>query len=428
MTEHRPLPPASQFRPLHLKFLMRSLRSAWSSGVLPPADLCPDRLRHLAEKDSGLSADVQDRGFFESQLEVLLPALHHEARLTDFGRLVSHGSLLKVMKERLWFEALLAEHPEIDRIELAPPILVVGSMRSGTTRMQRLIASDPAHQALRLFEAQCPVPGPKSFAARASGRPDPRILQVGRALRLLTSINPAILDVHPTGPLEIDEELGLLEQSLSSAMIEAQRRVPSFARHCEAIDQTPAYRRLHRLLKLRIWFEGSDPAIPLVLKTPQHMQDIVALHRVFPASPLIFLHRDPVQLVGSGASLAWNQMVIQSDDVDPHWVGREWLHKTRHRLEVVSRARAFIPAALQFDLRFEDVNADWRGAVARTYAFLGRELTAPAKAAMEAYVARAAAEHGFHRHRYQLEQFGLSTGEVREQLAPWCLDPAQLAA
>lgn len=422
------LPPASHFRPLHLKFLMGSLRSAWSSGILPPADLCPDRLRALAEKDTGLSADTEGRAFFDSQLDVLLPALHHEARLTDFGRLVSHGSLLKVMKERLWFDALLAERPEIDRIELAPPVIVVGSMRSGTTRMQRLLASDPAFTALRLFEAQAPVPSPRSFTARAAGKADPRVAQVSRALKLLASINPAILDVHPTGPLEVDEELGLLDQSLSSAMIEAQRRVPSFARHCEAVDQTPAYQRLHRLLKLRTWFEGTDPALPFVLKTPQHMQDIAALHAVFPDSPLIFLHRDPVQLVASGASLAWNQMVIQSDHVDPDWIGREWLHKTRLRLDVVARVRETIPAHLQFDLGFAEVGADWRGSIARVYDFLGRELTPAASAGMEAYVARAASEHSFGRHRYRLEQFGLSAGEVREQLAPWCLERETLAA
>lgn len=422
------LPPASHFRPLHLKFLMGSLRSAWSSGILPPADLCPDRLRALAEKDTGLTADTHDRDFFDRQLDRLLPSLHHEARLTDFGRLVSHGSLLKVMKERLWFDALLAECPEIERIELAPPVIVVGSMRSGTTRMQRLLASDPDFTALRLFEAQAPVPSPRSFTARAAGKPDPRIAQVSRALKLLASINPAILEVHPTGPMEVDEELGLLDQSLSSAMIEAQRRVPSFARHCEATDQTPAYRRMRTLLKMRTWFEGEDPSRPYVLKTPQHMQDIAALHAVFPDSPLIFLHRDPVQLVASGASLAWNQMVIQSDHVDPHWVGQEWLHKTRHRLEVVARVRETIPAHLQFDLGFEEVGADWRGAIARTYAFLGRELTPQALAAMEAYVARAAAEHGYARHRYHLEQFGLCSGEVREALAPWCLERETLAA
>lgn len=419
------LPPIGRFRPLHLKLMMWPLNAAWSSGALPPADLCPERLRGLAEKATGLSQDRSGRGFFERQLAHLLPALHEEARLTDFGRLVAHGSLLKVMKERLWFEALMEAHPEIDRIELAPPVLIVGSMRSGTTRMQRLLAADPAHTALRLYEAQCPVPNPRKLR---KGRRDPRVRQVGRALKLIGSINPTVFDIHPTGPLEVDEELGLLDQSLSSAMIETQRRVPSFARFCEAEDQTPAYERLYRLLKLRTWLEGLDPSRPYVLKTPQHMQDIAALNATFPRSPLIFLHRDPAQLVASAASLAWNHMVVQSDHVDPHWVGAEWLHKTRHRLETVSAVRRRIAPNLQFDLGFAEVNADWKDAIRRTYAFLGRELTPAALAAMESYVERAAAEHGYSRHRYRLEQFGLSPGEVREQLKPFEQDRSREAA
>lgn len=422
------LPPASRFRPLHLKFMMRSLKSAWSSGLLPPADLCPDRLRHLAEKDTGLTRDTIGRDFFEDQLAALLPSLHHEARLTDFGRLVAHGSILKVMKERLWHQALLEAHPGISRIELAPPIVVVGSMRSGTTRMQRLLACDPAFNALPLWEAQCPVPGPRSFAARAAGRPDPRIAQVGRMVRLLASINPAILEVHPTGPCEVDEELGLLDQSLSSAMIEAQRRVPAFAAHCEATDQTPAYARLKALLQLNCWFSGRDPARPFVLKTPQHTQDLAALHAVFPDARLIFLHRDPLSLVASSASLAWNQMVIQSDEVDPHWVGREWLRKTELRLRTLDRVRPSIPASLQIDVGFEAMNADWLGAMARVYAFLGRELTPAIRARMAAYVARAAAEHGYQRHRYRLADFGLTAGEVGERLARWRVQAEPLAA
>ena len=406
------LPPIGCFRPLHLKLMMWPLNAAWSRGVLPPADLCPERLRGLAEKATGLTEDRSGREAFERHLAQLLPALHGEARLTDFGRLVAHGSLLKVMKERLWFDALMAEHPEIDRIELAPPILIVGSMRSGTTRMQRLLAADPAHTALRLSEAQCPVPNPQHIRRRT----DPRIAHVGRALKLIGSINRTVFDIHPTGPLEVDEELGLLDQSLSSAMIETQRRVPSYARFCEAEDQTPAYQRLHRLLKLRTWLEGVDPSRPYVLKTPQHMQDIAALQATFPQSPLIFLHRDPVQLVASAASLAWNHMVVQSDHVDANWVGAEWLHKTRHRLETVAAARQRIAPGQQFDLTFAEVNADWKAAIGRTYAFLGRELRPETLSAMEGYVARAAAEHGYARHRYRLEQFGLSEGQVREQL------------
>ena len=180
------LPHASHFRPLHLRMMMGALRSAWNAGLFQPVDLNPERLRAMAEKDTGLTVDRSDRAWFDDKLSVLLPALHEEAQLTDFGRLVSHGSLLKVMKERLWFDAIMAEHPEIDRIELAPPLIIVGSMRSGTTRMQRLLASDPAFNALRLFESQAPVPSPAAMRAKAAGRRDPRIAckVAARAVRL----------------------------------------------------------------------------------------------------------------------------------------------------------------------------------------------------------------------------------------------------
>lgn len=410
-----PLPPATAFRPLHLKWMMASLGAAWKANILPPPRLDAEELRHMAEKATGLSHDP-DREFFDRQLGILLPALREEACLSPFGRLIAEGTLLKIMKERLWFARIMAEHPEIDRIELAPPIVVVGPMRSGSTRMQRLLACDPAFTALQLYESSCPVPSPAAFRARARGRRDPRITLINRALWLLTSINPAVAHIHPTGAIEVDEELGMNEQSLSGALIEAQRRVPNFARHCEQHSQLPAYRHMLRLLKLRSWFARIDPARPLVLKTPQHMQDLAALHAIFPHARLIFLHRDPVSVVASSASLAWNQMVIQSDAVDPVWVGQEWLHKTAHRLRITDEIRPTIPRENQLDVEYGAMNADWKSGMRRIYRFLGRELTPDVLARMERYIEHARRQHGYQHHRYTPEAFGLRAGEIRERL------------
>jgi hypothetical protein len=110
-------------------------------------------------------------------------------------------------------------------------------------------------------------------------------------------------------------------------------------------------------------------------------------------------------------------MVIQSDDVDPQWIGQEWLHKTACRLSAVGTERVQIPASLQYDLFYADVGANWREAVSRIYAFLGRELTPETLRAMSAYVDRAARKHHFASHRYRLEDFGLLPGEVRERLS-----------
>lgn len=407
-----PLPPATAYRPRLVRHANATLPKLWAARLLPPPDLQEETLDRQAARATGLS-DFGDP-WFRQPLRVLLPALRDEARLNPIGRIIAHGSLLKLLKERLWAQALFAKHPEIRARPVDRPVVIVGPMRSGTTRLHRLLASDPRFVHLRLYEAMCPVPWPSSFRRRR----DPRIAYTARGWRAINWINPANAAVHPTGPLEPDEELGLLENSVWGAQIEAQRRVPSYARWCEATDATPAYAHMADLLRLAGWFRGDDPVTPWVLKTPQHMQDLAALLRTFPDARLIFTHRDPVSVVGSAASLAWNQMVVQSDEVDPNWIGAEWLHKTEHRICTAQVVRERVSPGQQIDVTFDAMDRDWLDAMRRVYAFLDVDI-APAIAPMTAYMERAQREHRYQAHRYELADFGLNEGEVRARFADY---------
>jgi hypothetical protein len=142
---------------------------------------------------------------------------------------------------------------------------------------------------------------------------------------------------------------------------------------------------------------------------------------VFPDARLVFTHRDPVRVVASGASLAWNQMVVQSDDVDPHWVGREWLHKTRLRADIAESARAQLAPGRTFDVHYAEMEADWRRGIARVYDFLGRPLDAATRGAMEAYVTRAGRHHPHRSHRYAPEDFGLDALTIDAAFAAYRL-------
>jgi hypothetical protein len=406
------LPPATAYRPRLVQHANAMLPRLWAAGLLPPPDLQEETLDRQAARATGLS-DFGHR-WFREPLRRLLPSLRDEALLNPIGRVIAHGSLLKLLKERLWAQALFAKRPEILAQPIERPVVIVGPMRSGTTRLHRLLASDPRFAHLRLYEALCPVPWPSSFRRRR----DPRIAYTARGWRALNWINPANAAVHPTGALEPDEELGLLENSAWGAQIEAQRRVPSYARWCEATDATPAYAHMANLLRLTTWFRGDDPAMPWVLKTPQHMQDLAALLRVFPDARLIFIHRDPASVVGSAASLAWNQMVVQSDEVDPNWIGAEWLHKTELRIERTMAVRARLAPGQQIDVTFEAMNRDWLGVMRRVYAFLDTDI-APAIAPMTGYIERAQREHRYAAHRYELADFGLDAREVRERFADY---------
>lgn len=351
--------------------------------------------------------------WFEQPLAVLLQALESEARLHEAGAWVAMKQCEKVLVDRLWAQQWFARHPEIFARPLCAPVFVVGPMRSGTTRLHRLLAADRRLAHLRSFETICPVPYP----GFTHGGHDHRITIARRARKVAEWANPRTLAIHPTGPMQPEEELGLLVNSFWGMKHEAQWHVPSYGRWCEGQDATPAYRQLARLLRLVGWAQQESSLKPWVLKTPQHMLDLDALLAVFPDARFVFTHRDPLRVVASSASLAWNQTCIYSDHADPQQVGREWLRKTRLQVERMQAARKAIAPERMIDVHYEDVDADWRGAMRRIYRFLGLEID-PAWPAMEA--CHHAAE-GLKRrpHRYSLAEFGLTEGQVMDQLGDY---------
>jgi hypothetical protein len=381
------------------------LPKLWAAGVLPPPDLDEDRLFRQARRAAKLDDFGADDGWREN-LSVLLGALR-DAPMNAIGRTIAHGSILKVLVDRLRAEALFAAHPEIRARPLAPPLVICGQMRSGTTRLQRLLACDDRFAHLRLFETLSPVPKP--YAGR-----DPRIRWAGFGLRFLNWVNPGNAAAHPTGPMEPDEETGLLEHSFWGAQIEAQRQIPAFARHCETADALPTYRRFADLLRLAGWFRGGDPKLPWLMKSPHYLQDLAELSDVFPGARFIFMTREANALVASGCSLVWNQMVVQSDMVDAAWIGREWLHKTALRQARAAAFRATLADTRAFALDFADMEQDWRGSIRALYDWLDLPLGDALMARMEAYMARERRHVG---HRYKLADFGLTPEAVTAALA-----------
>ncbi len=229
--------------------------------------------------------------------------------------------------------------------------------------------------------------------------------------------NPRTLSIHPTGPYEPEEELGLLVASMWGMKHEAQWHVPTYARWCEGESAVPAYRHMANLLRLIGWSQQESSLRPWILKTPQHMLDLPALLEVFPDARVIFSHRDPQQVVGSAASLAWNQTIIYSDHADASQMGEEWLRKTRLQIERMREARKAIPADRMIDVRYDDMDRDWRSTMQRIYDFVGLEME-PAVPGMTAFLDRSKRLKR-HPHRYSLEQFGLTADRVTGELGDY---------
>ncbi len=389
----------------------RAIGLAHELGLKKRPVLEKPALMERASAATGLD-DFGD-SWFERPFDNLLEAIHGEARLNPGGEFMAALQFQKVLCDRLWAQQWFDNHPEILTRPLPRPVIVVGPMRSGTTRLHRLLSSDRRFTHLRQFETIGPVPWP----GFEHGGKDPRIAQAKRVRMAANLANPRTLAIHPTGPLQPEEELGLLCNSMWSMKHEAQWHVPSYGRWSEQQDARPAYEQMARLLKLVGWAQQSSSLRPWILKTPQHMMDLPTLLEMFPDARLVFTHRDPMAVVGSAASLAWNQMILFSDHADPQHVGEEWLRKTRLMIDRMRAVRDDIPSERMIDVHFDEMERDWRGAMERVYNFLGLDI-GPALPALEAYQ-QSTAQGKRRRHEYSLEEFGLSEGRVAEELGDY---------
>ncbi len=402
-------------RTVFIAGLNRLLGAGERLGALAPARFSMGALMEAAARKTGL-ADFGDP-WFERPFEVLLDAVRGEARLNLAGQ---HSAVLqfnKVLTDRLWAQHWFDRFPEILERPIPRPVVIVGPMRSGTTRLHRLLASDRRFTHMRSFETISPVPRPDFEDVLAGKAEDFRPVLARRIMKVARAANPRTLSIHPTGPFEPEEELGLLVSSMWGMKHDAQWQVPSYSSWCAVEDATPAYRHLANLLRLIGWSQQASPLRPWILKTPQHMLDLPALLNVFPDARLIFTHRDPRSLVGSAASLAWNQTIIYSDHVDPARIGRDWLAKTEQQIERMRAAREGLGPERMIDVQYDDVERDWHGEMERIYRFLDLDM-GPAEAKMADYLERSKSLKR-HPHVYRLSDFHVSADEVAERFADY---------
>jgi hypothetical protein len=380
------------------------LGKAWSKGWLPPPDLDPDALWALAAKPYGMRAEdaeyggrsSEDVADFRERLVRLIAAVHAEADLNPLGRTMAWGQLSRVVKNRLAFGALWLEQPELLATSLAPPIIVIGHMRSGTTRIHTLLAADPAHSYTRYCDAYRPVP------ARYGARLGMNRVKAALELAMLGALNPWMQSIHPMAPAAVEEELAWISAALHHSIYESQWHIPAYSAWSEARDPAPIYREMARILRTDAATRGLA-AMPRVLKVPAFAEDLTTLLDLFPDARLVLAHREHQAVLRSAVSLAANQMAMQSDTCDIAAIEARWQHK-------IALREARMAAALTgwrgpvARLDFDELGADWEAAIRRSYAELGFTLAPETLAAMRKLMATS--EAGQHRaHSEQLARF-----------------------
>jgi hypothetical protein len=299
------------------------------------------------------------------------------ARLDTAGEHEAERTIHGLLTSRLQFFADRAQAP-LAAETITAPLFATGEPRSGTTLLHALLAEDDASRALRFWEVMYPSPPPGPAAAD-----DPRRALANDDWRdILRRIPPWIVS-HPYNDLLGD---GLPECERTWAFdFRAMNpstwwRVPMTIR---SFAQDPhAQYALHHMMLQHIQY--TRPSKRWVLKG-FHGRRLRALFDTYPDARMIWVHRDPVQVLAS--------QIVAFGQINECLAGSlDWPQYAKNTIESSrSNFHAYLTDPLIDDprilhVRYRDFVTDPVGTIARFYDFANLSFTTEAESAMRAYL------------------------------------------
>jgi hypothetical protein len=314
--------------------------------------------------------DFGDPHFIQG-LTVLVDGFRNEARLSAMGEQMAFGGLLNMLVNRLRYVRDLKRHPEIREQLITRPIVILGLPRTGTTKLLRILGTDPQAQAMYYWRMMNPAPFPDEIP----GDPRGRIEAAQAAVAMLSEHFPGFIARHPTEALQPDEEVLLMQGSFEHVVTWLFARMPSFYDHAMNGDLRPQYRYLHGQMQYLQWQDGGARDRSWVLKSPCHTGFVDVLLETFPDAVLVHCHRDVNQLLPSIAGLVEEMRRIHSDHVDRRQLGDDMLDYFGRLMDQYLVQRDQLPRDRIIDVRYDEVLHDAVQVVRRVYERVGRRLT-----------------------------------------------------
>ena len=364
-------------------------------------------LEEAAARAGMAPADVP----FSANLALLVGSCLRTGSLSPTGLTVLRKVALRHVRNVLELAAYVDRHPEVSERPLGEPVVVTGLPRTGTTLLHNVLALDPAHRALRFWEALHPVPpGP--------GGPSTEDLQARAAtwLEAFYRLVPEFQAIHaatPDGPEECD---ALLQNTFASQHFDDMFDAEEYSAWLATASLAAEYG--HYALQLRALSATSPSGTTWALKSPSHLGHLDALVGALPGATVVVCHRDPREAVGSYASLIHALRRPYGVDASPAVAGRQALERASTAMSRALGVRDDHEGAGFVDVSYPQLEQDPMGAARAVYQRLGRPLQPAAEARMRQWVV----ENPRHRHgphRYDLDRFGLSETEVLDAFGPY---------
>lgn len=307
-------------------------------------DLTSGRLLDIARERSGLE-DFGPEQFLEP-LEVLLKSMREEAQLTESGLSAQSERLINALTNRLRRVQFVRDNPAVLDEEVEVSGAIVGLPRTGSTMLQRLLASSPSLTATYWWETIYPMPLP----GEALEENEDRIKLAEQLVAQILSSAENFDSIHPLNARAYDEELTLIEHSFMSNMPESMMYVPSYGRWLLEADQSWAYQELVDYLKILQFQHPKRRQQRWILKSPHHLTALNTLLDTFPDAQVIMTHRPITAVMPS-----WYSMVGSLSAADSNAEGLQVAQAKHWTWRLDQSLQAFIAARQGNEHRFVDI-------------------------------------------------------------------------
>lgn len=292
------------------------------------------------------------------------------------------------------------------------PIFATGQGRSGTTLLHALLSVDPNGRSLRFWEVMEPSPPPG-----LAGPDDPRRARADANWRDIIERLPKWLISHPYNDMLGD---GLPECERTWAFDfrvltpTAWWRVPIRPKFAGLPSDPRAQYRIHKMMLQQCQY--ARPKKYWVLKG-FHQARMQALFEAYPDARVIWVHRDPVQVIASRIVLSGELAEMLTGGID--WQDHARIHLAAATAEYMNTLNdPIVEDPRIHHVRYKDFTADPIATLRTFYGKYDVPFTGETEKAMRDYLQNNKADR-YGKFRYSTDVIGADVEELHTKFAPY---------
>ena len=345
---------------------------------------------------------------FQEGMRQLLNSSIKEAKLHFFGRQFLQKGCIRAVKDRIRLQKAFQKNQEILNTPIEKPVFILGLPRTGTTFLQNLLFRNDQFRHLHYWEQVAIGPQP----THKNLQDNYIIKSCVSFVEKLKTITPEFFIAHEINPYGPEECNGLMERNFTSIIYFMFRNIPSYIDWFQTHDMTETY-DYHKQQLQFLGYHFSKKQ--WVLKAPVHLFFLKYLFKTYPDAQIVHLHRDPLEVIPSMASLVVISRQIHSNHVNAEETANQILDWVR---KIITNSIAFRDKTNsdQFlDLAYTDLVKDPFNTLTQIYKWLGVDINNKIQSDISSWLENSKRKRTGKAHHYSLEQFNLTKTKIQNE-------------